>query len=246
MKQITIIRSLVFGLLLALCFKTQAQQVKDANDEKAVQLLDKAIGDVFFTDNYAVYFEGIAFGVKNPEDIFTLPVYEVYRGGHLFVDKDNYELQGGFMKSLCDGKLMVVVEEQSKTMFIDSVDTDMADDSINDPYDTPEFNEVMKDYFTEGTLKYEGIVTINKHKCHKIRSDIKNNKGGTHVLYWVDVKTGMLYLMADYQDNGYCVYWIDKVGKAPAKNSYTIYLPAKLLTDFHGYTVIDNRFDVKD
>ena len=97
--------------------------------------------------------------------------------------------------------------------------------------------------FTEGTLKYQGIVEINKHKCHKIRSDIKNNTGGTHVIYWVEEKTGMLYLMADYQNKAYNVYWINKVGKVPAKTNFSIYLPAKQLSEYHGYTIIDNRFN---
>lgn len=241
MKFLKNIYILSFILLVQFAAFTVSAQV-NTSDEKAMEILDNAIGELVVSENFAIYYDGIAAGVKTPEDIFTLPVYEVSRGGHLFVDKDKFEVKAGFMNSICDGKLMVLIQEQNKTMFIDSVN--IAADTLADPLSDPQFDELMKEYFTEGVIKYQGIITINNHKCHKIRSEIKNNSGNTHVIYWVDVNSGNLYLMAEYDgNNAYTVYWINKVTKAPLKYNYTIFLPPKHLTTFHGYKVIDNRFN---
>lgn len=223
-------------LLLLFNFRVVAQTKTPAND-KAFQILDKAIGNVFSSDNIGIYFEGIVFGIQKPEDIFTLPVYKVFRGGFLFIDSDKFQIELGLMKSMSDGKLTVVVDEQSKTMIVDSVRKNEQDD-IN----MNELQDLVSEDFKDGTLEYQGIVTINNKKCHKIKSIVKSNTSSTEILYWVDVVNEQLYLMAEYQNNGYNVYWFNKVGKAPAKHIYTIYLPKNAITTYHGYTVIDNRF----
>lgn len=220
-------------------------QTKAATNEKALQILDKAIGDVFSSENIGIYFEGIAFGIKKPEDIFTIPVYKVFRGGFLFVNKEKYQLELGLMKSISNGKLMVVIDEQSKTMVIDSVRNTAGNDTIGE-LDSKELADLISEDFKEATLTYEGVVTINNHKCHKIKSIVTKKAGSTDVLYWVDTVTGQLFLMAENQNNAYNVYWFNRVGKAPENFKYDIFLPEKTLTTFHGYKVIDNRFSVEN
>ena len=213
-----------------------AQQPGISADDKAYKILDKAIGDLFVSQNTAIYFESIAFGIDKPESIFTLPVYKVYRGGFVMIDKNKYQVELGLMKSMSDGKLMVVVEEQSKTMIIDSVRNGTKEE------EEEELNAFLKDDFLDGTLEYQGTVMLNNHSCHKIKSTLKNAKEDMHVIYWVDVKSGELYLMSEHIHNTNNVYWVSKVGKTPTNQKYDIYVPKKGITNFHGYKVIDRRF----
>lgn len=205
-------------------------------DEKAYKILDKAIGDVFTSQNIGIYFEGIAFGIKKPEEIFTLPVYKVFRGGYLFVKDDKFEIELGLMKTICDGNVMVVVDEQSKTMLIDSV----RNKELEIKYE--ELESLVGKDFKDGTLVYNGIVAVNNVKCHKITSVVKNNSSSVDITYWVDVATENLYLMAENQNASYNVYWFNKVGKAPLNHTYQFFLSKKTMTSFQGYSVIDNRF----
>ena len=191
-------------LLLAVSTCLPAQTGAAGSSKKAEDILDKAIGDVFFTENFSVHFEALCTGLKKPEEIFKMPVYSVYRGGYVFVDGDKFEMNTGMIKTMSDGKLMIAVEERSKTMFIDSVKKDNKDCDL-DSLGLIEFDNSTKEFFIEGKLNYQGEELINSRKCHKIRSDIKNTMGETHVIYWVDVKTGKLYLMAEHQKEGYTV-----------------------------------------
>jgi hypothetical protein len=214
-----------------------AQQLaKSPTDDKAYKILDKAIGEPFASENMAIYFESLAFDVEKPESIFTLPVYQVYKGGFVMLNKDKYQVELGLMKSMSDGKLMVIVEEKSKTMIVDSVRKGTKEE------EQEEMDAFLKDDFLDGTLDYLGTVMINDHSCHKIKSTLKNSKEDMHVLYWVDVQSGQLYLMAEHIHNAYNVYWVSKVSKTPENHTYDIYLPKKGVTSFHGYKVIDRRF----
>ncbi|MGZ4118445.1 MAG: hypothetical protein ACXVPY_13230, partial [Bacteroidia bacterium] len=212
-----------------------------AVDDKAFKILDKAIGDVFSSENVGVYFEGIAFGLKKPEDIFTIPVFKLFRGGFVFINKDKYQVELGTMKTISDGKLMVVVDEQSKTMLLDSVNK-------NTPKEisSQQLEALVKDDFKSATLTYEGIETINNHQCHKIKSIVKNGTSSSDVIYWVDTTTGQLYLMGENQNGEYNVYWLSKVGKAPENFNYSIHLPKNKLSTYHGYSVVDNRYSSEE
>jgi hypothetical protein len=218
--------------------KITAAQPKTSTDDKAYQLLDKAIGSLFTSSNVGMYFEAIAFGIKTPESIFTLPVYKVFKGGFLFVNDDKFQIELGLMKSISDGKVTVIVNEQTKMMIVDSVRANNDSADIN----SQELESLLNDDFKDAVLTYVDVVTINNHKCHKITSNVKKNSSAADVIYWIDTTTGQLYLMAEKDNEAYNVYWLNKMGKAPANQSYTIYLPSKTLTTYHGYKVVDNRF----
>lgn len=237
MKKRTLNSKILLFLLLLNWWSVSAYAQQTTADDKAFKILDKAIGDVFTSEDMGIYFEAIAYEVEKPESIFTLPVYRVFRGGYMFVDKEKFRIELGLMKSICDGKLVVVVEEESKTMIIDSVRKDSEEGQEE------EMNAFLNDEFLNGTLSYIGTEKINNRACHKIKSTVKDDKENTHVLYWVDQTTGQLYLMAEFQHNAYNVYWINKIGKAPEdKGRYNVYLPEKGLTTYHGYRVVDNRY----
>jgi len=227
---------IVLSIVLGFTQTALAQQATVSADDKAYTILDKAIGETFTSQNIGIYFESIAFGIDKPESIFTLPVYKVFRGGFVLIDKDKYQVELGLMKSMSDGKLMVVVEEESKTMIIDSVRKGTKEE------EQEEMDAFLKDDFLDGVLEYQGTVMVNNRSCHKIKSTLKNAKEDMHVIYWVDVKSGELYLMAEHMHNTNNVYWVSKVGKAPENQKYDIYVPKKGITNFHGYKVIDRRF----
>ena len=223
---------LIIGYLLITPI-TEAQN----SDEKAIQLMDKAIGKAIESNNIAISFEGIAYGLKDPKSIFVLPMYEVKRGGFLFIDGEKMEMQLGAMKSLSDGKLVVVVDEVSKTIFVDSV--------RNHPLiktDAPiDIAQLFKENFGEGNMSYEGEETINGRKCYKIKSSF-DYKEKNHVYYWIEKNSEKLYLMAEWQNNAYDVYWLKSIDSAPQAHEYAINLPKKELEQYYGYNVIDQRF----
>lgn len=213
--------------------KAQAKQ----DDSLAYRLLDNAFGKDIESGNAGIWFESIAYGIKDPKGIFSLPVYQVIKGGFLFMDGKKYEMQLGIVKALSDGKIMVMVDESSKMMYVDSVRTSMAmGDSM------PDVNKLMEEIIGgEGTLGYAGMETVNGKRCHKIKASVTDAEH-THVYYWVEEGTGKIYLMAEWQNGAYNVYLFRSVGKAPKGHEYTIYLPEKEIDTYHGYTVIDNRF----
>ena len=68
----------------------------------------------------------------------------------------------------------------------------------------------------------------------------------THVLYWVAEKSNKLFLMAEWAEDSYNVYWIRSIGKAPKNHKYDIYLPNNELDKYLGLQVIDMRFASED
>jgi hypothetical protein len=206
--------------------------------EKAEKLLHEAITDVFSSNNVGIYFDAIAYNVQKPEEIFTLPAYKVYKGGFLFVDQKKFQMELGLMKSISDGKLTILIDEQSKTMIVDSVRKQEFQG------DDPTITELINDNFKSNTLKYEGETVINNQKCYKIRSVIKGDKDMTEVTYWIRTSNKQLYMMSETKGVKCNVYLFNRVGKAPSGFKYDVYLPQRPLTDYHGYSVIDNRFSL--
>lgn len=230
------ILAVTFAFLLSYTHTGIYAQVNTA-DDKAFQLLDAAIGKAMETGNVSISFEGIAFGQAQPQSIFKLPVYQVVRGGYLYIDGDKFEMQLGGMKNLSDGKTVVVVDEISKTMYVDSV----RPSALLDTLGKPDINKLLDETIGDGKLTYLGEEMLNGKKCHKVRNDVTGTDS-KHVLYWINSQTGKLYLMAEWQNNAYDVYWFGNVGKAPKGHDYSVHLPNKELENFYGYMVIDNRF----
>lgn len=214
----------------------QAQATPSEEDKKCFDLLDKSLGKYLEMDNMAIYFETIAFEVKEPEKIFTLPVYKVHKGGYMFTLGKKYEIQIGTLKALCDGKLCAFIDETQKTMFVDSlVHISPSDSSLAN------MEAAMDQSINDAKLSYVGEVVLQGKKCHKIKAIVSGQMSG-HVLYYVDMETGQMALMAEYQNSSYTVYHFGKITKVPAGHEFGIQLPKKEIQSFYGYEVIDNRF----
>lgn len=224
-------------LMIMLSFTARAFAQKDV-DKKAFDIMNKAFGNTIENGDVAMYFEGIGMGLKDPMEIFTLPVYKITRGGYLIIKNKKYEMAIGPMKTVCDGKILVVADEVSKTLFIDSVRN-----ALKGSYqETPDVSKIFTEKFGAANLSYEGKEMVNKRECHKIRSFYSEEK--IEVTYWVECKTGMMYLMAEKQNGMNMVYWFRKISKAPEKYTFNIHLPKKNqeLDKLYGYQVIDHRF----
>jgi hypothetical protein len=210
---------------------------QDKVDTVAFNILDKALGKWFEKQSAAFYFEGIAYGVDKPSEIFSLPVYEVMRGGFWIFDGDKFEMQLGQVKGLSDGKLMVMIDEMGGTMYVDSVrhNTPVAKANSKD------IEKLLDETFGDGVMTYEGKEPVNGKLCHKIKTVIKDEQN-THVIYWVNAQTMQILLMAEWQNGAYDVYWFKEITSVPANYNFSVHLPANEIKDFHGYQVFDMRF----
>ncbi|MFL5730432.1 MAG: hypothetical protein ACJ75J_13170 [Cytophagaceae bacterium] len=227
----------LFCILLTLfCMKSLYGQQKD--DQQAFDILNTAMGNIGNEDNNtSMYFEGIAFGIQNPLTVFTLPAYKVHRGGFMLTEGKKFEIQLGIMKALCDGKIMVIIDEQSKSMVIDSVRDHVP--GLEDQ--TPDIQKMLEENIGVGNLKYEGKETVNGKLCHKIKASYSDELK-THVYYWVEVTKNQLLLMAEWQTNAYDVYWIRKMGKCPKGHVFAVNIPKREIETLYGYEVFDMRF----
>jgi hypothetical protein len=227
----------LLGLALAAGLAANVSAGQDKVDQKAFQLMDKALGNALESGNAALYFEGIAYGLKDPLSIFSLPVYQVVRGGYLFIHGKKHEMHLGSIKSLSDGKLVVVVDEISKTMFIDSVR------NASQRYfeEKPDLSGLFSQ-LGDADLVYRGTQKVNGRDCHRITSTF--DKVQAEVTYYIDQNTGQLYLMAEKQEGSYNVYWFNRISKVSPGHVFSVNLPKGTgeLDKLYGYEVIDHRF----
>jgi hypothetical protein len=210
----------------------------DQRKEKSYAILDKAFGPIGDVENYAIYFEGIARNLKNPLEIFSLPVYKIYRTGHIYIMGKKFEIEMGEIKALSDGKLMVVINEDMRSLVIDSLRENYSDEKT----DLADVKELFGDYNSEDILTYMGTEVVNKKECHKIKAAPKDNSS-MYVYYWVEVSSGKLLLMAEYMENSYDVYWIRKIGKSPEGYPFFVNVPKTEVKKLYGYEVFDMRFN---
>jgi hypothetical protein len=230
-------------ILLAILwlFAAPSAKAQGMSQESCIALLDKAFGGAGEADEFAIWFEGISYGMEKPTTIFTQPVYKTYKGGYVYVEGKQFEVNLGLMKALSDGKLMVAVDEAAQTMYVDSLRSSLP----KRPGTQPDFRQTMNLMFGDAQLSYLGKETVNGQVCHKLRSDSRGEMA-SHSLYWVNESTGALLLMADWQNGAYDTYWIQKVGKAPKGYDYSVNIPDEELDELHGYKVIDLRFSLSD
>jgi len=224
-------------LMLLSSFSGFAQQ---GAGNQAFRILDKALEGLWEKESYAIYFKSIAFDVQKPLDIFSLPAYRQRLGGHIFVDGKRFEMQLGIVKALCDGKLLVMIDESSGLMVVDSL-REKTMDGFDEELD---LEALLNEKFGLGQLSLEGKELVNKRECYRIRCTFEDS--GNEVLYYVDVQKGTLTLMAERTDEDYDVYLIDRIGAAPARHVYTINLPDRELESLYGYEVIDMRYTYRD
>jgi hypothetical protein len=225
----------LYAMLLLLVANFSMAQGKAAAVGIAEQMMEKTMKDLDHRSGFAIRFESIAFGVGKPKDIFTLPIYKVYKGGFVFMENDKCEYNMGMIKMLSDGKLYVYVDEASKSIVIDSVRNG-----------TEEVGDVFAEMFPGNsenlTYTLMGKDTIGRFGlCNLVRCDMTKDKSH-YSLYWIDAKTGFMRMYAEYQEGRYNVYLISKISAPPSNHNYTVYVPKAELTTLAGYEVYDNRF----
>jgi uncharacterized protein YodC (DUF2158 family) len=224
-------------LLIWLIVLNTSESIAQKTDQLAYDLLEKAMGPIGKEEPLALYFEGLCFGLKSPTGIFSQPVYKVYRGGYMYNDGKKFEVQLGIMKALCDGNIMVVIDEQSKTMVIDSLRASVPgfEDQV------PDIEKLITKEIGDAELHYEGKEIVQGKSCHRIRTQYKGH-GAAHILYYVEEKSGRMFLISEFQRGVYDCYWIKKIGKAPENYNYAIHIPKKETEKMYGYEVHDFRF----
>jgi hypothetical protein len=210
------------------------QDIIDVNAEK---ILDRALGDKIQQENIAIYFESIAYSIKNPLSIFTLPTYAVVKGGFLIADGKKYEIQLGKMKSLCNGKIFIVIDDDLKAMYIDS----LRENGINDTMQVSQIDKMLQETFGDAKLSLLGDEIVNGNNCYKILAEF-SDENHSGVYYWVNKLSGKLLMMADRNGKEFDVYVIRQITNAPVKYDFTINIPSKEVNSLYGYEVFDNRF----
>lgn len=184
---------------------------------------------------YAIYFETVAMQQKRPSDVFTASVYQQHKGGYVYVEGQKYEYNMGVIKVLCDGQLLVYIDEVEKQLIVDSLrDQDAEAQQLV-------FNNMLEKEHGDFNYQYLKVDTLKGKPYHQIKCTLSKNKD-VHMLYWIDTKTEQMYMYAEYNEGLYNVYLIKKYGTPPAKHNYSIFLPKTEIKTFHGYEVLDQRF----
>jgi hypothetical protein len=235
-KILTIV-GLLLGILMA--HGLVAQTNGKPSEQEMASWLDKALGKLE-TGSFSIRFEGITMKAKSPLDIFRLPNYMVFKGGYYYCDKDKFEMNMGGMKAICDGKVLVLIDEIEKQMMIDSVPKGIVSDT-----EMPMEDMLKKigPQFSEGVdFRYKGVEKLKGENCHVLSAALKAAKAAQESLYFISIKTGELVLMAEKTELLYDIYWVSKISDAPLKHSYNVYLPNKEVKQLYGYEVTDLRF----
>lgn len=225
---------LIVVLVIGMTMGSRAQEI----DSLAMTLLDEALGFIIEENSGAIYYETIARNLEDPLEIFTLPLYQVDKGGYWFFDGDRFEMKAGEIKALCDGQLLVLVDEENQFMYVDSV---RLEPLLDVEGEVPSFDELIDRQFGHGNASYLGEEMVKGKPCHKIKAYMEK-QADDYVLYWIDKASMQLVLMAEKSESVYTVYEIKSVGKVPANHSYQIVLPDHEIVDFYGFKVVDMRF----
>ena len=233
------IRYLIFLVILLVCKPCTKAQAPVMDQKEMQAILDKAYGQLK-SGNVGFYFEGLAFNVKKPLDIFTLPSYKVYRGGYYYTNGNKFEMNLGRMKAISNGKVMLMIDEVQHEIIIDSIRVALTDKDaeVNDALLQQALGFTWKG---DPQLEYAGKEKVKGHTCHVLRTKWDNSLKMSSV-YYIDQHSNKMVLMADKHADGYDVYWIKKIDKAPAKHDYSVFIPNKEVNKLYGYQVTDMRF----
>lgn len=207
-------------------------------EDRAVKILDEAIGFIVDGGSGAIYYESVATNLQDPLSIFNIPLYKIEKGGYWLFDGDKFEMQAAGMKALSDGKLLSLIDESSKIMYIDSVRKGAL---LSTDQEVPTFEGLLDNEFGAGNATFIGEEDVNGRSCYKIKAYMEK-MASNYILYWVDVKRKQLVLMAEYSGESFTVYEVKKVTTAPKNHNYTMVLPKEEMTEYYGYQVIDMRY----
>jgi hypothetical protein len=234
--------SKVLKLLLVIwgVFLAELQSSAQTNagiQQEAMDLLDKAFAPVNNSETYGITFETIAYELKNPVDIFSLPGYKVHKGGYLYVSKNKYELKLPHVKAISNGVLSLMTDELNKVLYIDSVK------SMNEIQEGREqdVKDLFNKNFRDQKLSIEKEETVSGEKCHRIKSTMLVNGVSAEMIWWVS-KSGKLIMYAEKSGSGYTVFLIKNIGKVPAGHKFDFYFPREEKQELLGYKVFDFRY----
>ena len=223
------------GLFILLVFQVLANG--QTIDSTAFSLVDKAFSQHMESGNLYVKYKAIGYGLKKPAAIFDYPAGKLHElKGYMMINKNQCELDLVQFKLLSDGKLTVMVNNIDAFMYIDSVRLTGGAATVEN------FNRMFSQLDDPTALQFAGDENMKGVKYKVVEVSYKENKE-RKTLYYVNAATSQLTLMAELnKPNDYDVYWVEWIGKAPETHDYTIRLPKRLLENYYGYTVIDNRF----
>lgn len=231
---------IILGFYISVCvlgfYKASAQQQQDAR-----QIVDKAMNKIG-TGKFAIYFEALGYGLKKPQEIFSLPAYKVYKGGYFYNDDKRFELSTGIFKGVSDGNLMVFINEEEKSMVIDSVRNTIPTDE--EPT-LDMFMRVAPDIASNVSFVHDGKEILKGTECYRIKTSSSKDQAIVSY-YYISIKDNKLVMMADYHDQKYDVYWIRKITSPPVSYNYEVKIPKKEVSSLYGYEVFDMRFMVSE
>ena len=67
-------------LLIIYCLIAHISFAQQDADQKAMQLLENAIGNALESNNVKISFEAIAYDLKDPKEIFSAPANKIIKG----------------------------------------------------------------------------------------------------------------------------------------------------------------------
>lgn len=203
----------------------------------AEAVLDKAL-DKLLQPSHAIYFEGVADQLRNPLAIFTLPVYQIHRGGYMFTENEKFEFSIGTMKGLCNGIVYTIINESTKQLIIDSLQTK---DFDGNPLTDEGMMKGLENIASIKSILYLGEEKVNKKICYKIKAIA--DKEQVYSLYYIDKRDYKLIMFSDFdEETNFTSYWIKSISDAPKNHDYSLRLPPKETEKLFGYEAYDMRF----
>lgn len=223
-------------LLLFLCVFCTGISYAGPEPQK---LLEKAMG-FLETENFGLTFRKIGFDLASPEAIFDKQAAGIYQEGHIYRDGNNYEIDLGKMKSLSDGQLLVMINNEFGQMYIDSVRGDAFTKGLDEQEQNRMPLKMLQGLLSGPDLQYRGKKTAGGTTCHVIAAEYEDYPVSSY--YYINARNGELHLMADKHGDKYDVYWVEARSKAPEDYEYDIQIPDRELTELYGYEVFDMRY----
>lgn len=226
----------LIGVVLAFMFSIVKMQAQSSN--QAYEILEASIGHLDEKKGFALHFEGVAYELQKPLEIFSMPSYKVFRGGYLYVQGDKYELKLANTGAISNGVIYLVTDELNKMVYVDSINRSHKDETQYGVSLTEFLDKNIKDE----NIKLEGEEMVKGDLCYKIKAGMNIHEKDTHVLYYIGKKDKKLKMMAEWVNGSYTVYWIRSIGKAPSGHNYDFGFPTTQVEDLEGYKVFDFRY----
>lgn len=210
-------------------------------DSLAFTEWEKLFDPITTKPGYRIDFKCIVNGVGNPFNVDSAP--EDCVSGFMHFGKDKYKIDFGVMKTVCDGKLLVLINEVDHTMLVDSMDKHrISADNI--------LEELKKDSAMShmGRLIMENKRFLNTNYQAVVATDMMYEEGDTTgvklVTYLLidDKKQWKHWIEYREELNEFTWFYIEKVGVDKRILDINITIPKHEIDQYAGYGVSDYRF----